>query len=72
MAADANESSDTVLDNAVHEGFVSEDEKVNAALAVAQRVHDAFVASFEGDFVFLDKNDFASDYLYQQVEGRNA
>ena len=72
MAADANESSDTVLDNAVHEGFVSEDENVNAALAVAQRVHDAFVASFEGDFVFLDKNDFASDYLYQQVEGRNA
>lgn len=72
MAADANESSDTVLDNAVHEGFVSEDENVNAALAVAQRVHDAFVASFGGDFVFLDKNDFASDYLYQQVEGRNA
>ena len=72
MAADVNESSDTVLDNAVHEGFVSEDENVNAALAVAQRVHDAFVASFEGDFVFLDKNDFASDYLYQQVEGRNA
>lgn len=72
MAADANESSDTVLDNAIHEGFVSEDENVNAALAVAQRVHDAFVASFEGDFVFLDKNDFASDYLYQQVEGRNA
>lgn len=72
MTADANESSDTVLDNAVHEGFVSEDENVNAALAVAQRVHDAFVASFEGDFVFLDKNDFASDYLYQQVEGRNA
>ena len=50
MAADANESADTVLDNAVHEGFVSEDENVNAALAVAQRVHDAFVASFEGDF----------------------
>lgn len=72
MAADANESSDTVLDNAIHEGFVSEDENVNAALAVAQRVHDAFVASFEGEFVFLDKNDFASDYLYQQVEGRNA
>ena len=72
MTADANESSDTVLDNAVHEGFVSEDENVNASLAVAQRVHDAFVASFEGDFVFLDKNDFASDYLYQQVEGRNA
>lgn len=72
MAADANESSDTVLDNAVHEGFVSEDENVNAALAVAQRVHDAFVASFEGDFVFLDKNDFASDYLRKQVEARNA
>ena len=72
MAANANESSDTVLDNAIHEGFVSKDENVNAALAVAQRVHDAFAASFEGDFVFLDKNDFASDYLYQQVEGRNA
>lgn len=33
---------------------------------------DAYIASYCGEFVFLDENDFASDYLRKQVEARNA
>lgn len=69
-ATEATETS--VVENINHEGFVTDDENVNAALEVVQRVDDAYIASYCGEFVFLDENDFASDYLYQQVEGRNA
>ena len=69
-ATEATETS--VVENINHEGFVTDDENVNAALEVVQRVDDAYIASYCGEFVFLDENDFASDYLYQQVEARNA
>ena len=69
-ATEATETS--VVENINHEGFVTDDENVNAALEVVQRVDDAYIASYCGEFVFLDENDFASDYLRKQVEARNA
>lgn len=48
-ATEATETS--VVENINHEGFVTDDENVNAALEVVQRVDDAYIASYCGEFV---------------------